>query len=189
MFQLNPIPNNLLSSFNVIAINSNTIDHFNGSQFIMVFLLISIRCHSLNSVYDEIKATKDTDVSSKVSYDTIQYMTTMIANFAKFGYVMVLEWNNQCDFFSVIEMFAFIIVINSQATNCRWQSSKGISTSLRSTDAFSWHHQRCIDSGYWTTKRSNSFLEPHSAEGRVTHSINHDLFRYPHSVRLKQDIE
>ncbi|XP_031637146.1 venom carboxylesterase-6-like [Contarinia nasturtii] len=43
------------------------------------------RCHSIDSVYYNIMNTMHDDDSSKISYNTIQHMTQMFANFAKHG--------------------------------------------------------------------------------------------------------
>lgn len=47
----------------------------------------SIRCHSIDSVYEDIMKTKQTDSISGISYNTIVNMSRMYANFAKSGSV------------------------------------------------------------------------------------------------------
>lgn len=47
----------------------------------------SIRCHSIDSVYEDIMKTKQTDLISEISYNTIVNMSRMYANFAKSGSV------------------------------------------------------------------------------------------------------
>lgn len=37
------------------------------------------------------------DESSKISYETIQHMTEMFANFAKYGFVIFIKWNQKME--------------------------------------------------------------------------------------------
>lgn len=60
-----------------------------------IYLLNIIRCHSIDSVYEDVVNRMHDDESSKISYDTIQIMSTMFANFARYGYGLSLSCSSR----------------------------------------------------------------------------------------------
>lgn len=102
------------------------------------FSLHMIRCQSFDSVYHDILKTMHHDISSKISYDTIQHMTEMMANFAKHGCVFILLLDDTAllkahkiftiFFFSIPKFKWWFFFV--QSTYNWWKSNWRISSSL-----------------------------------------------------------